>query len=102
TTNSVDGCQSDIDSFVCRKVDTCNTCHIKTTPLSLTLLVFFDIANNAHDTATANHFALVTHWFDACSYFHNQPLITSTDKQFVPGTNRTAKFLTSPCHQAKS
>jgi hypothetical protein len=68
-TDAIDVGQSDFDSLVAWKIDSCDTSHKKS--LSLTLLVArVLLADDAHNTGALDHLAMFTDWLDATTDFH--------------------------------
>lgn len=62
-TDSVDISKCDFHPLVTGKIDSCNSCH-RVLPLTLTLLVTRDFANDAKDTRALDNLALGTNLFN--------------------------------------
>src|SRR5271165_4398451 len=69
--DAIDGGEAHPEAFLRWKIDTCDTCHMLSPLilLSLALLVLRVAANYADYPAAVNHLALVANFLDACPYF---------------------------------
>src|SRR5262249_10137569 len=86
----------DLDPLVERQINASNTCHISSSiPLTLSLLVLGDGADDPHDPLAVHNLALRANSFNGCSHFHKSLALLAFRSQFSAFRSETVSKLTT-------